>query len=1070
VYLPTHGRDAEFVTALAALDATILHILEDFDCPIYIRGDCNVNPKNTQRMSIFKHFLAKFSLSSLDLAHPTHHHFTGAGASDSQLDLLLYHGPPARAESLSSITCSLSDPLVTSQHDIIHSSFTSPRCPIAPDTGNVCAPKVTNTRIKIRWSDEGIKDYEALVSPCLARLRARWTATGPASFSILLAATTDALTMAARSTNTSINLSKNNSPKSTIHPEVKAAQLASLAAAQHVRSLAATPGPDPAALTAARQQCSATRAALARATRALQAEESAKRDELLHSVLDTNPAALYKSISAHKSGSTRDVQKLNVGEKIYTGAQVTDGFFDALSTLKAPDMTDIHASASFKRYNEDYKHIMKICSAGVQIPSLSGKDAMALLHSLRADVNDLYSTTAAHYIHAGMEGAIHFTFLINTIIHNINLSSIDALNSVWAMVLFKGHGKDRESARSYRTISTCPLLAKALDKHVGALYESGWAAAQAETQYQGTGSSHELAALLLTETVQYSLYVAEELVFVLLLDAMSAFDKILREICVREAFLAGSKGEGLVYIDNRLKNRKTFLEWNKIIMGPISDKLGVEQGGVNSDRLYKLANNAELKTAQLSQLGVHLGPVHVASIGQADDVALVSNCPYKLNGLLALAMQYAADSHITMVPEKTKLLCYTPRGREADAMYWEAVSPVTMAGLTVPFSREAEHVGILRCTAPGSMASVLARLSAHTRAMYAVLPAGLARGHRGNPAAALRVESLYGLPVLLSGLAAMVLGKAELEALDMHHKVSLERLQRLYPRTPAPVVYFLAGTLPASATYHLRQLGLLGMVARLGPESVLYRYGRHILANPPSPSAPASSPWFIQIRAICTEYGLPDPLYVLATAPSKGEWKGAARRQVLAHHGARLRAHAASLPSLTYLRSSHMSLSGPSPLWTSCKDSQHEVRKATIQARMLSGRYRTCWLRRHWSGDTSGVCRVPGCTGDSPGTLLHLATGQCPGLAAATTAAARHWSIFLHEHPALSPIIHEYASGDPEDFLGFLLDPSTRGPVLALAQLHGALVVDQFCHLTRSWLYLLHRERFRKLGLWAGSL
>ena len=34
------------------------------------------------------------------------------------------------------------------------------------------------------------------------------------------------------------------------------------------------------------------------------------------------------------------------------------------------------------------------------------------------------------------------------------------------------------------------------------MFESGWATAQAETQFQGTGSSHELAALLLTETIK----------------------------------------------------------------------------------------------------------------------------------------------------------------------------------------------------------------------------------------------------------------------------------------------------------------------------------------------------------------------------------------------------------------------------------------------------------------------------------------------------------------------------------------------------------------------------------------
>ena len=165
---------------------------------------------------------------------------------------------------------------------------------------------------------------------------------------------------------------------------------------------------------------------------------------------------------------------------------------------------------------------------------------------------------------------------MNIIISNVNLFSLAELNSVWAMVLYKGHGKPKDSDRSYRTISTCLLLSKSLDKYIGNLYESGWAAVQADTQFQGSGSSHELAALLLTETVQFSLYSVKKPLFVLMLDAKSAFDKILAEFVIRNAFLAGSKDQGLLYLTDRLTNRKTYVEWDKCLMGPISDLLGVE--------------------------------------------------------------------------------------------------------------------------------------------------------------------------------------------------------------------------------------------------------------------------------------------------------------------------------------------------------------------------------------------------------------------------------------------------------------------------------------------------------------
>ena len=350
--------------------------------------------------------------------------------------------------------------------------------------------------------------------------------------------------------------------------------------------------------------------------------------------------------------------------------------------------------------------------------------------------------------------------------------------------------------------------------------------------------------------------------YCIFLDAKSAIDKILREFCIKSAFLAGSCSQGLIYLDNRLKNRQTYVEWDKTLMGPIKDTLGVEQGGCNSDRLYKLANNKELIITQQSDLGLHLGDVHCASVGQADDVALISDSIHNLQCILQLAIEYTKEYHIELVPEKTKLMCFTPRGQELDTYYWKTVSPINIRGLRIGFCEEADHVGILRSTKAGNMASIVARQSAHIKAVHAVLPAGIARGHAGNPAAAIRVERLYGVPVLMSGLAALVLNRTEIQSLDHHFKTSLERLQRLYKSTPAPVVFFLAGSLPARALLHLRQLTLLGMIARLGPGNILYQIGFQALSSPLS----FSGSWFLQVREICTNYFLPDPISILSNS------------------------------------------------------------------------------------------------------------------------------------------------------------------------------------------------------------
>ena len=133
---------------------------------------------------------------------------------------------------------------------------------------------------------------------------------------------------------------------------------------------------------------------------------------------------------------------------------------------------------------------------------------------------------------------------------------------VLGLIFYKGHNKPKTSDRSYRTISTCPLWAKAVDLYLRDLYHHHWDQCQAPTQYQGRGSSHELAALLVTEVIQYSMNVAKKPVFLLALDAQSAFDRCLRQILSTQLFRAGVQGSALKFIDNRLTSRATVYQWD----------------------------------------------------------------------------------------------------------------------------------------------------------------------------------------------------------------------------------------------------------------------------------------------------------------------------------------------------------------------------------------------------------------------------------------------------------------------------------------------------------------------------
>ena len=150
---------------------------------------------------------------------------------------------------------------------------------------------------------------------------------------------------------------------------------------------------------------------------------------------------------------------------------------------------------------------------------------------------------------------------------------------------------------------------------------------------------------------------------------------------------------------------------------------------------------------------------------------------------------------MTLCADKTKLQVFATKTMQEAVNYAKMTNPVMINGKKIEFVDSAEHVGVLR-SITGNLPSILARIKAHKRALGSVLNTGMARGHRGNPAASLRVEQLYGSPVLLSGLGTLVLTKKEIVLVDQHHKETIMNLQRLLPNTPRSVSCFLAGSLP----------------------------------------------------------------------------------------------------------------------------------------------------------------------------------------------------------------------------------------------------------------------------------
>ena len=297
--------------------------------------------------------------------------------------------------------------------------------------------------------------------------------------------------------------------------------------------------------------------------------------------------------------------------------------------------------------------------------------------------------------------------------------------------------------------------------------------------------------------------------------------------------------------------------------------------------------------------------------------------------------------------------------------------------------------------------------------------------------------------------------------MDQHYKVHLQRLLKLHQATPAPVVYFLAGSLPFIALLHLRIISLFGQLCSL-------RNGENFLAtkalNFLSSANGSSKSWFWKMRQLSLQYELPHPSTWLSDQFSKAKVKTMARNAVHQYWRKELKTKAGTLKSLCHMKTDFMSLVVTHPLYTTCVSSPWEVEKAVTQARLLSGRYRLEALSGHWTpGNKDGLCTLPDCwgtpashRGDVQSFLL-----SCPSLSTTRIELTISNLRFLHDHPHLEDLVRQCMVMDE---VQFWLDCSTMAPVISAVQVEGEQLLENLFKLTRNYCHRLHVTRNKILS------
>ena len=138
---------------------------------------------------------------------------------------------------------------------------------------------------------------------------------------------------------------------------------------------------------------------------------------------------------------------------------------------------------------------------------------------------------------------------------------------------------------------------------------------------------------------------------------------------------------------------------------------------------------------------------------------------------------------------------------------------------------------------------------------------------------------------------------------------------------------------------------------------------------------------------------------------------------------------------------------------------------------MISGRYRTQHLCRHWSGDKTGGCLICQSSSTSPPSSISEDLPHILQYCEALTSTREKLILFTDDYcnkqdVKINNLIRYLCDPSSPTFCQFLLDCSCLPTVINATQENGPDVLHHLFHVTRTWVYTIHKERLKLLGRW----
>ena len=149
----------------------------------------------------------------------------------------------------------------------------------------------------------------------------------------------------------------------------------------------------------------------------------------------------------------------------------------------------------------------------------------------------------------------------------------------------------------------------------------------------------------------------------------------------------------------------------------------------------------------------------------------------------------------------------------------------------------------------------------------------------------------------------------------------------------------------------------------------------------------------------------------------------------------------------------NMSMKHVHPMFWTAGNSPRQVTMATVQAVMISGRYRCGALTRHWSSSDNGYCSLSTLCHGILDDIYHILV-ECVALRSVRKKLFEFVSDYSSKLPTyLQDLIMIKCSYSNPDLCQFLLDCSLDHDVIFLAQNYGDDIYRHIFLVTRTWIY-----------------